>query len=193
LSLGVAGKWRFFVGPPGSGTLPHNHYNAINALARGRKRWAIYQGTEPGGTRRLLAESYRDYDSGSQARDWFVNDCPELRSRRNVRLWELAQAPGDVVFIPVRSSTRSSTSSRSSASGQSCSRQRRSRTPWARCGRAGPCAAVARCQAVARCEVGVDDGGEGRAPAGRRPPKAHTSCSAALSCPKRVANSSLSR
>jgi hypothetical protein len=100
LSLGVAGKWRFFVGPPGSGTLPHNHYNAINALARGRKRWAIYQGTEPGGTRRLLAESYQDYDSGSQARDWFVNDCPALRSRRNVHLWELAQEPGDVVFIP---------------------------------------------------------------------------------------------
>jgi hypothetical protein len=100
LSLGIAGKWRFFIGPAGSGTLPHHHHHAINALARGRKRWAIYAGASPRETEQLLEEGYRDYGSGSRVEDWFIRECPELRSRRNVRLWECAQGPGDLVYIP---------------------------------------------------------------------------------------------
>jgi hypothetical protein len=100
LRLGVAGKWRLFVGPSLSGTLPHHHRSAINALARGRKRWAIYAGRGPARTARLLDEGYRGYESGAQARDWFLRELPTLRSRPDVRLWELAQEPGDLVYIP---------------------------------------------------------------------------------------------
>jgi histone arginine demethylase JMJD6 len=100
LRLGLAGKWRMFVGPAMSGTLPHHHHAAINALARGRKRWAIFAGRGPGHTRRLLEEGYAAYDRGSLAADWFVRECPRLRARPRVRLWELIQEPGDLVFIP---------------------------------------------------------------------------------------------
>jgi len=47
----------------------------------------------------LLQESYRCYNSGSQAMDWFIRECPKLRSRK-VRLWEFAQEAGDLVYIP---------------------------------------------------------------------------------------------
>jgi hypothetical protein len=100
LGLGEPTKWRFFVGPALSGTLPHHHAYAINALARGRKRWAIYAGADPAKTAQLLEEGYRDYNSSAQAVDWFLTECPKLRSRQGVRLWELAQEPGDLVYIP---------------------------------------------------------------------------------------------
>ena len=99
LSLGKANLYRFFVGPALSGTLPHNHTYAINALARGRKRWAIYVGANRTETNELLRECYRDYNSGSQAKDWFTRACLKLRSRK-VRLWEFAQEAGDLVYIP---------------------------------------------------------------------------------------------
>jgi JmjC domain, hydroxylase len=100
LDLGNPSLYRFFVGPPFSGTLPHFHTYAINALARGRKRWAIYVCDDRRETNELLQESNRDYSSGSQARDWFALACPELRRRRRVRLWEFAQEAGDLVYIP---------------------------------------------------------------------------------------------
>ena len=78
---------------------PHDHTYAINCLARGRKRWAIYVGANRAETERLLQESYRCYNSGSQAMDWFIRECPKLRSRK-VRLWEFAQEAGDLVYIP---------------------------------------------------------------------------------------------
>ena len=31
--------------------------------------------------------------------DWFIRECPKLRSRR-VQLWEFAQEAGDLVYIP---------------------------------------------------------------------------------------------
>jgi hypothetical protein len=99
LRLGNPNLYRFFVGPAYSGTLPHNHTYAINALARGRKRWAISVGADQAETEKLLKESYRNYSSGSQAKDWFVQECPKLRSRK-VRLWECAQEAGDLVYIP---------------------------------------------------------------------------------------------
>jgi hypothetical protein len=100
LDLGEAGKWRLFVGPALSGTLPHFHNYAINALARGQKRWAIYVGADEGETAKLLEEGYRNYGTGSQARDWFAQECPKLRSRQQVQLWEFTQAAGDLVYIP---------------------------------------------------------------------------------------------
>ena len=100
LNLGSPSLYRFFVGPPFSGTLPHFHTYAINALARGRKRWAIYVCDDRRETNELLQESNLEYGSGSQARDWFAQACPELRSRRRVRLWEFAQEAGDLVYIP---------------------------------------------------------------------------------------------
>jgi hypothetical protein len=100
LDLGSPSLYRFFVGPPSSGTLPHFHTYAINALARGRKRWAIYVCDDRRETNELLEESNNEYRSGSQARDWFAQACPELRSRPRVRLWEFAQEPGDLVYIP---------------------------------------------------------------------------------------------
>ena len=100
LDLGNPSLYRFFVGPPVSGTLPHFHTYAINALTRGRKRWAIYVCDDRRETNELLQESNIDYSSGSQASDWFALACPELRSRRRVRLWEFAQEAGDLVYIP---------------------------------------------------------------------------------------------
>jgi JmjC domain-containing hydroxylase len=100
LDLGYPSVHRFFAGPVHSGTLPHVHTYAINALARGRKRWAIYIGAESVQTEALLQESYRGYGSGSQAKDWFINECPKLRTRRDVKLWEFAQEAGDLVYIP---------------------------------------------------------------------------------------------
>src|SRR5215510_9054084 len=54
LNLGDDRSWMLFVGPALSGTLPHIHRDAINILARGRKRWAIYVGAHPGETEELL-------------------------------------------------------------------------------------------------------------------------------------------
>ena len=98
-ALGRPNLYRFFVGPADTGTLPHYHTYAINALARGRKRWAIYVGVDRDHTDRILASSYRRYGAGSQAREWFAQECTQLRSR-NVRLWEFIQEPGDLVYIP---------------------------------------------------------------------------------------------
>jgi hypothetical protein len=102
LNLGDPTVYRFFIGPAFSGTLPHYHTYAINALARGRKRWAIYVGDSLDENEWLLEESFRDYDSGSQARDWFMSECPRLRSRGRIQLWEFAQEARDLVYIPDR-------------------------------------------------------------------------------------------
>jgi hypothetical protein len=98
--LGDATMYRLFVGPALSGTLPHYHTYAINALARGRKRWAIYVGRHRRHTTQLLRDSYRRYGAGCQAKDWFIQECPNLRSRPNVRIWEFVQNAGDLVYIP---------------------------------------------------------------------------------------------
>jgi hypothetical protein len=100
LGLGEDTSWWLTVGPALSGTLPHNHGSAINALARGRKRWAIYVGADRGEHEKVLQEGFRDYSSGSQAKDWFVLECPRLRSRRRVQLWECAQEAGDLLYVP---------------------------------------------------------------------------------------------
>jgi len=100
LDLGEDTSWWLTVGPALAGTLPHYHRSAINVLARGRKRWAIYVCGSPGENRMLLQEGFRDYSSGSQAKDWFVRECPKLRSRRRVHLWECAQEAGDLLYVP---------------------------------------------------------------------------------------------
>jgi hypothetical protein len=99
LALGEPTLYRLFVGPAGSGTLPHIHTYALNALARGRKHWVAYVGNDRGETRELLAESDAAYGSGAQASDWFARELPELRER-GVRHWEFVSEPGDVVFVP---------------------------------------------------------------------------------------------
>jgi hypothetical protein len=100
LNLGEPTLYRLFVGPALSGTLPHNHTYAINALARGRKRWAIYVSANPGITDALLRQSYWDYGDGAQAQEWFIQECPRLRTRRRVQLWEFIQEAGDLVYVP---------------------------------------------------------------------------------------------
>jgi hypothetical protein len=100
LDLGEPSMHRFFAGPARSGTLPHFHTHAINALTRGRKRWAIYFGINPRVTRALVQESLRGFGSGSQAASWFETQCEVLRQRPRVRLWEFEQEAGDLVFIP---------------------------------------------------------------------------------------------
>ena len=100
LELGEPSLYRLFMGPALSGTLPHNHTYAINALARGRKRWAIYVGANPSVTGALLEESHWDYGDGAQAQEWFVRECPKLRGRRRVQLWEFIQEAGDLVYVP---------------------------------------------------------------------------------------------
>jgi len=97
--LGRPSIHRFYVGPALTGTLPHFHTYAINALARGRKRWAIYVGPTQQATRFLLREAWK-YSEGAQARDWFANECPRLRDRSGIKLWEFAQEAGDIVYIP---------------------------------------------------------------------------------------------
>ncbi len=100
LDLGEPSMHRFFAGPERSGTLPHFHTHAVNALTRGRKRWAIYIGVNPAVTRALVHESMRGFGSGSQAAGWFETECEVLRDRPRVRLWEFSQEAGDLVFIP---------------------------------------------------------------------------------------------
>jgi hypothetical protein len=100
LGLGEDTSWWLNVGSTLAGTLPHVHRSAINALARGRKRWAIYVGANQGENKKLLGEGFRDYDSGSQAKDWFVRECPKLRSSRRLQLWECAQEAGDLLYVP---------------------------------------------------------------------------------------------
>ena len=100
LGLGEDTSWWLTVGPTLSGTLPHYHRPAMNVLARGRKRWAIYVGANLHANNRLKNEGLRDYGIGTQAKDWFVRECPNLRSRRRVQLWEFAQEAGDLVYIP---------------------------------------------------------------------------------------------
>jgi len=100
LELGGPALHRFYLGPALTGTLPHAHTSAINALARGRKRWAVYVGPTPQVNRALAEESRTRYDSGSQASDWFAVECPELRRRPRIQLWEFVQEAGDLVYIP---------------------------------------------------------------------------------------------
>jgi hypothetical protein len=100
VDLGVPSLHRFFVGPKFSGTLPHFHTHAVNALSRGRKRWAIYEGKNARVTAALMRKSLRDFGSGSQAYDWFHSECATLRHRPMVRLWEFVQEAGDLVYIP---------------------------------------------------------------------------------------------
>jgi hypothetical protein len=98
--LGEDTSWWLTLGPTLSGTLPHFHRAAINVLARGRKRWAIYVGSNPIHTQKLLQEGFSEYGAGSQVQDWFVRECPQLRSRRRVQLWECVQEPGDLLYVP---------------------------------------------------------------------------------------------
>jgi histone arginine demethylase JMJD6 len=100
LDLGVPSLYRFYVGPALTGTLPHFHTYAINALARGRKRWAVYVGPNPQVNRSLVEDSLAQYAGGSQASDWFEAECPVLRDRPRIRLWEFVQEAGDLVYIP---------------------------------------------------------------------------------------------
>src|SRR5262249_11785742 len=100
VQLGPAHVYRFYIGPAWSGTLPHMYSHAINALARGRRRWAVYVGRNALEHELLLMRGSADgYSSGSQAASWFSTECPKLRSR-GIRLWEFIQESGDVVFIP---------------------------------------------------------------------------------------------
>jgi len=99
LQFWPAVNFRIYVGPAWSGTLPHSHTYAINALARGRKRWAIYIGRDKPHNDSLRRESFSKYGSGAQAVSWFEAECPKLRSR-GARLWEFIQEAGDVLFIP---------------------------------------------------------------------------------------------
>ena len=99
LQLGNPRLFQLFVGPAWSGTLPHCHERAINALTRGRKRWAIYVGRDKRETEALRKESHQTYGSGSQAAPWFAVECEKLRSR-GIRFWDFIQEPGDVVYIP---------------------------------------------------------------------------------------------
>jgi hypothetical protein len=99
LALGGPSMYRFFVGPPLTGTLPHLHTSAINALARGRKRWAIYAGPTAEANRALVRASLA-YETGAQASDWFTAEVPGLRRHPRVRLWEFVQEGGDLVYIP---------------------------------------------------------------------------------------------
>jgi hypothetical protein len=98
LREGTPSLFRFYMGPQGSGTLPHLHPRsiAVNALAQGRKRWAIYQELDPS----RLQGTFERYGSGAQARAWFAHEIDKLRADRDTPLWEFTQVAGDVVFVP---------------------------------------------------------------------------------------------
>jgi hypothetical protein len=99
--LCATGVYRLFAGPSASGTLPHVHTHALNAVVAGRKRWAIYTGEDAEQTTALVAAGYREYGSGAQATDWFANAWPTVQ-QRVARTWELEQSAGDVVFVPAQ-------------------------------------------------------------------------------------------
>lgn len=99
-TLGVPRLSRFYAGPAWSGTLPHVHDVAINALLTGVKRWVVYAGSTPEETRALLADGRRRYGNGSQAFDWFSVEYPRLQQERPAVLYEFIQRGGDIVIVP---------------------------------------------------------------------------------------------
>lgn len=99
-TLGLPRLSRFYAGPALSGTLPHVHGVAVNALLTGVKRWVVYAGSTPDQTHALLADGQRRYGNGSQASDWFSVEYPRLQREHPAVLYEFIQRGGDVVVVP---------------------------------------------------------------------------------------------
>ena len=93
----------FFHTHAGRGSLPHCHEDAFNLLARGRKRWVLYDADPLVSARgwELLRDCLAEFGEGSQVSDWFARGLEPL-ARAGIRVYEGVQAAGDVVFVPAR-------------------------------------------------------------------------------------------
>jgi hypothetical protein len=99
LALGDAAMHRFFVGPALTGTLPHLHTYAVNALTHGRRRWAIYAGptamAQPG--TRGRAPRLRDRVTGGGLVCRGMCGAPATSPSRALGF---VQEKGEVVYAP---------------------------------------------------------------------------------------------
>jgi hypothetical protein len=96
-------RYFFFHAPIDSGTLPHNHGDAFNHLAFGKKSWVLFdadQSKEAKGYD-LLMKFNRNYPVGSHSKDWFKKEVPKL-GKSISSYYHFTQEPGDIVYIPHR-------------------------------------------------------------------------------------------
>lgn len=91
--------FRFYLGPEGTGALPHRHELAVNALTHGTKRWVVYRSVTKAAAE-VERAAHRDYGAGSLARDWFEEQAGSLAQRDGLEVWEFEQRAGDLLVIP---------------------------------------------------------------------------------------------
>ena len=82
-------SYQFYVGPAFSGSPPHYHADAWNALAHGRKRWFLYP---PDDALYTSQPSYVFLEGGG------MDDA--LAREGALRPLECVQEAGDVMFVP---------------------------------------------------------------------------------------------
>ena len=84
-------EWEFYLGPTLSGSHPHHHPPAFNALVRGAKRWFVF--TPEVNISQLTGGVSRT------AYQWVSEKVPELRAA-GLLFSEFTQLPGEVVYVP---------------------------------------------------------------------------------------------
>jgi hypothetical protein len=84
------GVFEFTIGPAGSGSHPHVHYGAWNALVHGRKRWIMWAPS-------VLKE--HDVNVTMPAVEFFTDVLP-IMTKRNEQIYEFIQEAGEIVFVP---------------------------------------------------------------------------------------------
>lgn len=96
-------RYFFFHAPKDSGTLPHNHGDAFNHLAYGKKSWVLFDADQLKYQKgfELLMKFNKSYPVGSHSKDWFKNEVPKL-GKKISNFYHFTQEPGDIVYIPHR-------------------------------------------------------------------------------------------
>ncbi len=96
-------RYFFFHAPIESGTLPHNHGDAFNHLAYGKKSWVLFDADPLKDLKGydLLMNFNRNYPVGSHSKDWFKKEVPKL-GKSISSYFHFTQEPGDIVYIPHR-------------------------------------------------------------------------------------------
>jgi hypothetical protein len=84
------GVFEFSIGPAGSGSHPHVHAGAWNALVHGRKRWILWAPS-------VLKE--HAVNVSMPALEFFTEILPKM-SERSEQLYEFIQEAGEIVYIP---------------------------------------------------------------------------------------------
>ncbi len=91
---------RVYAGPSSTGTLPHIHDGACNALLRGRKRWVLFSSPDPAQHAKLEKEIYAKWGEGTHSRDWFEQEYLQLQNDNRLNIWECVQEAGELIYVP---------------------------------------------------------------------------------------------